>query len=193
MNKDIFIMLDLETLGNRINPVIAQISAVAFTLEGGDIEGSEFDILVDIESCKSVGLETNPSTLQWWSEQSQEAQDLVFNNPPDNPRTYIEDALNEFTHYITGYKTLGHRVYVWGNGIRADNVWLLSAYKACGKEDPIAYNEDLDYRTLHYIAKKKSGIDVKKITEFDGIPHNAIDDCKYQIKCAMKMWEIIKS
>lgn len=192
MSKDIFIMLDLETLGNRINPAIAQISAVGFTLETGVIEGSEFDVLVDTESCEVVGLETDPSTIKWWSEQSQEAQDLVFSGDiPNKPRMDIEDALNEFTQYITYYRALGHKVYVWGNGIRADNVWLLSAYKACGKDDPLAYNEDLDYRTLHYLTKKKSGIDVKKVTEFDGVPHNALDDCKYQIKCAMKMWDIL--
>ncbi|AUR95657.1 ribonuclease H-like domain protein [Vibrio phage 1.210.O._10N.222.52.C2] len=184
--SDIFVMLDLETLGNRINPVIVQISAVAFTLEGGSVS-EEFNVLVDRESCENVGLETNESTLQWWSEQSKEAKSIVFDNSKD--RLGIRNALQHFDRYLKSLKHYGDNVYLWGNGIRADNVWLLSAYKAIGAEDPISYNQDLDYRTLHYLSKKKTGIDFKKQTEFKGVQHNAIDDCKYQIECAVKMWE----
>lgn len=35
MSNDVFIMLDLETLANRINPCLVQISASALTLEHG--------------------------------------------------------------------------------------------------------------------------------------------------------------
>jgi hypothetical protein len=188
-NKDIFIMSDLETLGNRINPTIAQISAVAFTLEQGVIPNTEFNELVDTATGIAVGLHVDSNTVKWWKDQSQVAQDLVLGS---GDRLGIHQVLSEFTDYINNFKTQGYNVYLWGNGIRADNVWLLSAYKACGMEDPIAYNEDLDYRTLHYLAKKKSGIDFKKVTEFEGVPHNAIDDCKYQIKCAMRMWGVLK-
>jgi hypothetical protein len=189
MSKDIFIMLDLETLGNHINPAIAQISAVAFTLEQGAILNTEFNELVDTTTGVDVGLHVDGDTVNWWKQQSQAAQDLVFG---DGDRLSIQQGLVKFTDYVNTFKQQGRNVYLWGNGIRADNVWLLSAYKACNMDDPIAYNEDLDYRTLHYLAKKKSGIDFKAVTEFDGVPHNAIDDCKYQIKCAMKMWDCLK-
>lgn len=106
--------------------------------------------------------------------------------------TTLEDTLRSFHQYINMLRADGSNVYLWGNGIRADNVWLLSAYKALGMEDPIKYNEDLDYRTLHYLSKKKTGIDYKN-RPFTGIPHNAIDDCKFQIECACEMWKALNS
>lgn len=189
MKNDIFVMLDLETLGNRINPVIVQISAAAFTLENG-ANGDDFNALISKDSCELVGLETDKPTLQWWSEQSEDAKSIVFGS--DKERMDLKVALYCFNAYLEGLKRYSDNIYLWGNGIRADNVWLLSAYKALGMSDPIAYNRDLDYRTLHYLAKKKTGIDFKKETEFKGVQHNAIDDCKYQIDCAVKMWNALE-
>lgn len=184
--SDKFVMLDLETVANRINPALAQVSAVPFTLEGG-VCGEPFSMLVDLQSCFDVGLEKNEGTMRWWSEQSEAAKQLVFGEVGRRPLT---EVLSEFTKYLDEIRG-GGSLYLWGNGVRADNVWLLSAYKACGLPDPIAYNEDLDYRTLHYLAKKKSGVDFKKETEFAGVQHNAIDDCMFQISCAVKMWRAL--
>lgn len=180
---DKFVMLDLETVANRINPALAQVSAVPFTLEHG-VCGEPFSMLVDLQSCFDVGLEKNEDTLKWWSEQSEQAKAIVFSDVGRHP---LKHVLSEFSEYLSGLRGEGN-LFLWGNGVRADNVWLLSAYKSCGMDDPIAYNEDLDYRTLHYLAKKKSGIDFKKCTEFLGVQHNAIDDCIFQIGCAVKMW-----
>lgn len=192
MSKDIFIMLDLESLANRLNPCLVQISGVPFTLEEGYAPfDNNFNILVEKQSCLDVGLEVNEDTLTWWAAQSDEAKNLVFGEDLD--RSPLKEALLNFSEYIKSFRVEDkQRVYLWGNGIRADNVWLLSAYKACGLPDPISYQEDLDLRTLHYLAKKKTGVDYKKITTFSGVPHNAIDDCKYQIECAVKMWEALK-
>ena len=185
--QDRFIMLDLETLGNRINPVIAQISAVEFDISTG-LSKSEFNIHVAHKDYDQYGLTVDQSTIDWWAEKTQEARNAVFG------ATIIYDlkyALALFTEYVDGIRrNCSGKVFLWGNGIRSDNVWLLSAYKACGLEDPIKYNEDLDYRTLQYIAKQKTGNDFR-VDTFDGIRHNAIDDCKYQIKCASSAWNAL--
>ena len=46
MKEEIHVMLDLETLGNRINPVLVQISAVTFSFEE-DVVPKEFDVLIN--------------------------------------------------------------------------------------------------------------------------------------------------
>ena len=187
MKEEIHVMLDLETLGNRINPVLVQISAVTFSFEE-DVVPKEFDVLINDESCANIGLEYTASTLDWWKQQSHEAQAKVFN--PEG-RAHIEDALLQFTDFIKELRKEYKTVYLHGNGIRADNVWLLSAFKAAGLDDPVAYNEDLDLRTLHYLAKKKAGFSINDTVEFVGIPHNAIDDCKFQIACAKAMYKVL--
>lgn len=187
MKEEIHVMLDLETLGNRINPVLVQISAVTFSFTE-EIEPKEFDVLVDDNSCAVIGLEYTQSTLDWWKEQAPEAQARVFN--PEG-RLPIEEALLQFAEFIKELRKEYKTVYLHGNGIRADNVWLLSAFKAAGLDDPVAYNEDLDFRTLHYLAKKKLGYNVKDTIQFEGIPHYAIDDCKFQIACAKAMYKAL--
>ena len=187
MKEEIHVMLDLETLGNRINPVLVQISAVTFSFEE-DVVPKEFDVLINDESCANIGLEYTASTLDWWKQQSPEAQAKVFN--PEG-RLHIEEALLQFADFIKELRKEYSTIYLHGNGIRADNVWLLSAFKAAGLEDPVFYYEDLDFRTLHYLAKKKAGFSVKDTVEFIGIPHNAIDDCKYQIACAKAMYKVL--
>ncbi len=54
MKEEIHVMLDLETLGNRINPVLVQISAVTFSFEE-DVVPKEFDveeILKEAKGCE---------------------------------------------------------------------------------------------------------------------------------------------
>ena len=187
MKEEIHVMLDLETFGNRINPVLVQISAVTFSFEE-EIIPKEFDVLVDERSCAEIGLEYSQSTLDWWKEQAPEAQAKVFD---PKGRLSIEEALLQFAKFIKELRKEYNTVYLHGNGIRADNVWLLSAFKAAGLDDPVAYNEDLDFRTLCYLAKKKLGYKVKDTIQFEGIPHNAIDDCKFQIACAKAMYNAL--
>ncbi len=182
--QDRFIMLDIETLGNRINPVIAQISAVEFDISTG-LSKSEFNLHIEHRNYNQYGLTVDQSTIAWWAQQSQAAKDAVFGSEITYDLRY---ALELFTEYVQKVRRdCRGKVFLWGNGIRCDNVWLLSAYKACGLDDPIKYNEDMDYRTLQYIAKHKTGHDFRGEI-FQGIRHNAIDDCKYQIKCASAAW-----
>ncbi len=96
MKEEIHVMLDLETLGNRINPVLVQISAVTFSFEE-DVVPKEFDVLINDESCANIGLEYTASTLDWWKQQSHEAQAKVFN--PEG-RLHVEDALLQFYDFI---------------------------------------------------------------------------------------------
>lgn len=188
MKPEIHVMIDLESLGNRINPVLVQISAVTFDFTKPKAIPKEFDIRITDTSCAAIGLEYSKDTIDWWKQQSIEAQEKVF-GPED--RYPIKEALSKFAEFIADLRKEYKKVYLHGNGIRADNVWLLSAFKAAGMQDPVAYNEDLDFRTLHYLSQKKCGYNVKDTIQFKGIPHNAIDDCKFQIECAHAMYNIL--
>lgn len=175
------IMLDLESLGTRINPVIAQISAVEFDIATGETF-KVFNEFIDTNSCRRIGLTEDKSTLEFWMlPENKDAFDMVFRN--QKPKIRIEEALHSFTEF-----TKGKPVFLWGNGIRCDNVWILSAYKALSIPDPVKYNEDLDFRTLYWLASQKTGKKYKDMV-FDGVRHNAVDDCKHQIKIACEMYK----
>lgn len=188
------IMLDLETLGNSDKPVLTQLAAVAFSLESGETF-SDFNHLIKPQSCVKAGLTCAPrktsyqdSTLDFWLRQDEE----TFNQVILKAFTEGKDlgfVLKEFSQWIDslkkqyGVKT----IKVYGNGPAADCVWLRSAYDAVNLEAPWKYWDDADVRTYVDLGIRKLNFNPKKDMVFEGKKHDAIDDCKHQIKyvCAI--------
>jgi|LGVF01.2.fsa_nt_gb hypothetical protein len=178
---------DLETLGNGIKPVIAQIGAASFDIKTGEILDT-FKINIDIESCKQVGLEVNEDTVKWWEVQSQEAKDSVFNS---GDKVELTKALQKFSSWLIKVSDGKiNELNMWGKGIGADNIWLESAYDAVSLKYPIHYQRDKDVRTMLDITSEKSNLSVKEIenlAEHKGIKHDglsdAIEEAQYLSKC----------
>lgn len=169
------LMIDIETLGHKSNSVITQISAVEFDINTGQT-GRVFNKFIDIQSCLDVGLKCTGSTLNWWLNQSKEAQEVYI----QAEKIPLQTALNHLSFFIQN-KSLS----VWGNSARFDLGLIENAYDACGLKYPITFWKELDVRTIVFLNPE-----VKKNTEFVGIPHNGIDDCKHQIKYIV---EILKN
>lgn len=180
-----YVMLDLETMGLDFNAAVVQISAVEFDLITGLVLSS-FTVNVDYKSAVEAGLTTTDSTVKFWHDQPPEVQERVLIGGIS-----LKDALEQLHNYLNKLGT----PYVWGNGVRADNVWILSAFRALGMPDPFAYNKDLDYRTLYQLAELKADLkgDPKpwKDLPFVGFPHYSLDDCYHQIKKATLMWNYL--
>lgn len=196
-NNTIDVMLDLETLGNKNSPVLIQLSAVAFKLETGDFL-AEYNTLVSPQSCVKAKLQSDGSTVDWWLQQDPAVVKKVFVDAVTQGKD-LSLALDEFSKYINDLKQT-HKtkeVLVWGNGMLADNLWIKSAYAAANKEVPWMYWQDQDVRTIVSIGKRLLNFDPKKDIPFVGEKHNAIDDCKHQIRyvCAIfkKLQELKKA
>ena len=171
------VMLDLETFSLEPNATILQIAAIKFNLFTGEIY-SEFNRLIDPTTCVDVGLDMSPSTVLWWLQQSQAAIDSVFNKRLE--RTTIHEALGSFNLWYSD-----DSLPVMGNGPRADNQWLDSAYKACNMPNPVKYYNDCCFRTLKLLAKAKTQKEYQ--VAFEGVKHNALADCRHQAKLAYIM------
>jgi hypothetical protein len=189
------IMLDLETVGLCDNPVITQLSAVAFSFEDGNILGT-FNEHIGIRNSVKKGFKIDSSTIEWWLSQSDDIYNEVFMKALLS-ETKIEDILVAFTEWLRKLKLefgLDHKTNIntWGNGIAADNKWIQQAYKLCNMEVPWKYYEDRDVRTLVDIGKRIFNHDHKKLV-FEGKVHNALDDCKHQIKYCLEVYNLIKN
>lgn len=179
------IMVDLETLGNNSSPVIIQLSAVKFNSVTGET-GETFNKLINPMSAVNKGLTINGSTVSWWLQQDEDViKDVVVESILRG--NDIEYVLIEFS------KFLGQDDFrIWGNGIISDNVWINSAYKACGLESPVKYWQHSDVRTIVDLGRNLLGKDYKKDIEFIGDAHNAIDDCNHQIRYVCKIIDELK-
>ena len=114
-----------------------------------------------------------------------------------NSDVKLEDVLEEFTIWIKHLKEkfgIDHKVNVniWGNGALADNKWIRQAYKVCNMEPPWAFYEDRDVRTLVELGRRLFDYEVRKIV-FEGTVHNALDDCKHQIKYCSEIYAKLKN
>lgn len=160
------VMFDLETFSRRPNAVICQIGACYFDRKTGEVfTHSELKINVNIGSYPK-GFDIEGETLNWWFSQSREAFNSI-NKPPLVPAKMALEQLNRF---LSG----------------AENIWSNLDF------DPIIFQENLrllkieprssrrnfrDIRTVYKLA----GVNLKHLDR-EGTEHDALDDCKHQIK-----------
>lgn len=161
------IMLDIETLGTTANSIILSIAAVKF--EFGNDETEVYSVNIDPKSAKKYGMISNPSTIQWWKDQRQEALKAFMTN-----QISIESALDGFTDFV-GPEWKDTIFFV--NGASFDYPILQWSYDATDRTAPWKYWNQRDARTLYAIC----GIDMRTYPRV-GTYHNAVDDCLTQIK-----------
>lgn len=176
------IMVDIETLSTYKNAVVLEISAVEFNRKTGEI-GEVFDKKLYVDEQLTTGRRIDEKTLYWWFKQSNDAKDKVINNAV---KTYIFDGLLEFSRFVSRCDNLLYddnndrrTVKVWGNGSIFDIAIVESLYEQYYDREriPWKYWAVNDVRTIVDLNPE-----VKKNCNFEGTPHCAVDDCKYEIK-----------
>ena len=161
------IMLDLETLGNKPGSVIVAIGAVKF---GNDEILDRFYERVDAESCVSLGLRMDVSTVMWWMKQNDAARKEIT-----QPGSTLSEVLMRFSSWVNDLDA-----EVWGNGASFDNVLLSDAYDRAQLQRPWTYRNDRCYRTIKSLHPKVPMVR-------GGTHHNALDDATAQALHLMAM------
>ncbi len=167
-------MIDLETYGNGPDAVIVQVGAVYFDRETGKT-GYSFQANIDPSSAVKAGRVIDPSTMEWWMQQSSHAQQSVM----AEPRLSHQDSMAGLAYY------LGDAENVWSHAT-FDFVIVAHALKQAGLKPP-GFRSARDIRTLLDI----SGISPKDFTN-DGVPHVALDDAIFQVKYTVAALQKIK-
>lgn len=180
------LMLDLETFGTSSNSLIISISAVEFNPFSVIEEPAEFTVGVNVlEQLILPKTEIDLSTVVWWQAQKQEARDKLREITLHS----IKIALGSFNNFL---ETLDPKldISIWGNGATFDCVLLRNLYRRANIEFPLPYWADKDVRTLTQLVDYDA---VKKLTgDFVGVKHNAIDDCKHQVKLIHSSLNVLK-
>jgi len=151
-------------MGLKDNSAIVSIGIVEFD---ETTIGRQFYVNVDLQSCLDVGLVTDQSTIDWWNQQSEEAQSAWKKDPVSLTEGLTQ--LNRFFELGTGGLA---SMRLWGNGAGFDNVLLKNAYKAVGADEPWKYYNNRCYRTMAAVF----GLDPEEQPARVGTYHNALDD-----------------
>lgn len=168
-------MIDFETLGNGTNKCICQVGALYFDKISGAL-GDEFTANIDAASHETFGGRLDAATVYWWLEQSDEARKSILNNRESIDVVFIR--LNEF---------LSKATRIWSHAT-FDFVTLTETMKQLRIKPSFGYKKGLDLRTLTYLG----GVKVDSVLR-TGIHHNALDDCKFQVKYAVAALNAIKT
>ena len=170
-------MLDLETWGVHPGCAIRSIGAVYFGFDGQPL-GPTYYANVDTESCVALGLQLEPRVVEWWGEQSAEAQAAL-----DLGQLPITEALAGFAHFVEQHS--GPDVLcLWSHGATFDIPITDYAMLRAGLPTPWKYANCRDTRTLIWLAGEL-GITVDM--PHAGIRHQALDDAKTR---ALQMIEL---
>lgn len=169
-------MVDLETLDTRPSAIILSIGACLVDW-GRGVASEPFYRVIEVESCREVGLTESSDTRAWWDKQSPEAR-KVFTDPGIK----LIEALCDFSDYL---KPFG-RTRIWGNGSDFDNVILANAYDALGLDAPWKFWDNRCFRTVKNIHKGH----IKESTR-EGTYHNALDDAIHQANMLLQCRSIL--
>lgn len=170
------VMLDLETLGNGKNKCIVQIGACYFDRDTGEI-GETFKVNVDAGTHVKYGGELDAQTVYWWLEQPKEAQNSLLAGPREN----IIDAMTRLNVFLARAKA------IWSHAT-FDFVAIQETFKQLDIKPLFHYRVARDLRTI--VDAGKVTID-KQLRE--GTHHDALDDCRFQVKYCVAALNNIKN
>ena len=174
------LMIDLETMGTKPGCVVLSIGACFFDVVTGKITDT-FYIVLDSEQQKNQGRTVDPSTMKWWSMQSNAAK-KVFTDPKEN----VCMALSKFINFIYKHGTIS-KIHPWGNGSTFDISILENLFQMYGIKVPWLFYNVMDVRT--FVSFQAKGIKVPKL---EGVNHHALDDAINQAKHVMKYCKPVK-
>lgn len=198
-----FISLDLETWGKRAGCDLRSIGATVFhpfqpdavipprnspamfyqavdnpTLSPGDPIHDEGDSHWDgVSEYRKYPLWRDPDTVQWWSDQSEEAQG-AFANPID-----LAEGLQLFAQWLYQVAPDPKDTRIYCQGTHFDIAILEAAYHACGMAAPWFYRAPRDNRTVYDDASiDDHSAYVTSFAQGDEIYHHALDDAIVQAR-----------
>jgi hypothetical protein len=174
-------MVDLETLGNGPTSVIVQIGCVAFERDTGEIKG-EFLVNVDPQLEIDEGFDVDGGTIVWWMSQTEQGNNTWYKKAPHEPR----NALLSLYEFVKKWGT--KKSIMWSHST-FDAPILFYHFKKFNIRSPIRYAFWLDLRTLSMLGQGVASIP-KEVRPDDA--HDALADCKYQVKWAVKCWKALK-
>lgn len=179
MSNNTDLMIDLETLDVTPTASILTIGAVRFDPFGNELDDptcSKLYIKVDIDSCDLHGGTVSQSTIDWWANQSSEAQEEAFD---PTGRVTIEEAMNQLYKFSWGAKR------VWSHGAAFDVPICEFYFRKVGKSIPWQFWEVRCTRTLYDL-----GIDPNRPPV---LKHHALEDAWNQAVGVQNVFNAIRS
>lgn len=168
-------IIDWETCSTENNAKVLAVGMTAFDIQVestiDELKANTFSINITNED--QDGRHVSKDTMEWWSQQSDEAK-ADLETPP---KVSLTAALLKIVNFCKEHEVQ----HLIGNGENFDNAILADACKQCGIDYPVAFWQDADLRTMKLMA----GLSNSKAVFPKGlIPHKASDDAIFEAMVA---------
>lgn len=161
------VMIDCETLATTADAVIMSLGAVKFNADTLEMDDAAFYSSISIDSNLALGRRVTESTIQFWLNQTKEAQAVFV-----EPKSTLEEALSSFSDW------LGHnKRRVWSKGADFDLPMIAHAYTQLDMEVPWMFWNSRCARTF-----LKLPFADRVAVPHNTLAHNALADAIAQAK-----------
>lgn len=178
------IMIDIETLGRNADAVILSVAMVKFNFGKSTVAEHDLGIQLFPEVQKQFkNRSCDWNSIQWWLKQSEDTQQAMIDN--ERHRVTMERVVESIRIYIDSkdYK-------IWANGASFDPPIVRHLFSQYNIKEPWDFRRVFDVRTINWLSK----IDSKSIPlHADGIKHDALSDCLWQIDVLNAQYNEIKN
>jgi hypothetical protein len=178
-------VLDIETGSLRNKAHIFTIGLVIGNVVTGEILGEYYYRVSAVD--QEGRIIDNDTIVGFWGDSSKvslEAQKEIFNTMLE--RMPLSDALLKLNSDIVEFKNRHKlkRIDIMGNGSEFDNAIVIEACHEFDIKPAWSHSNNQSLRTLVWLGRLALGIDPKYDIPFDGVVHNALDDCRHEFKYA---------
>ena len=162
-----YLMVDLETMGICATSIVLSVGAVIFDDEYNIIDKKLW--VLDKKEQLKLGRTFNKETIKFWEEQ-----------PPEAKKQFITEHLysldefrKDFTTFVNNYNVR----LVWSSAPNLDIGCIQTLFDIDNQGDhlPWRFDKIRDLRTIRDY--------LREYPKRNGVFHNAVDDCIYQIEC----------
>lgn len=177
------IMLDLETLDLGPKSCILQIGIIAFPLDDPETEMRRVDQYLPVQPQIALGRTISFKTMLWWMEQDEKARARFVDNDGNDMEELTALVRSVHRKLSDLIQSVGQaNIELWAKGPQLDVVNLEGLFADCGLNTPWSYNSVMDLRTVMRLAN----VDAADVDKSGIVPHVAISDCQFQIRCLVE-------
>lgn len=175
------IMVDLETASTKENAAILSWAMVPFFTDGTEFTDMEdFYRVVSLTSCFFAGMDVDKDTQDWWMKQEPKAKSPFLHAEDENIHGVAMEAYTWLSNLAEKYD-----LYMWARGLDFDIPKMEWCFrKFVERPLPYKYSHKMDVRTV----LKFMQIDQSQF-EMQGVKHNALDDCKHDIRMIQEAYK----
>jgi len=180
------IMVDIETLGKAPDAVVTQMAFKAVDKDDPSEDVNSDAFYLPLTPQTDLNRKIDPETVIWWLDQDERARSRFKENSGGDFNVLVA-FVRSFIAKVQAIIESSDDYEIWARGPQFDIVILESLFASCGESAPWDFRKVFDLRTMMELA----GVKKEDVDSHDIVPHVALEDCRFQLRCWQKARDVI--